>query len=729
MFGRPERRPRDDSRGRPLEPTSRTEMESAFGADFGSVRIRTDPDAGRQAARLGAGAVTSGDEILFAPGRFDSRTTAGRHLLAHELAHVVQQRSGTREGIGPAGGSHERAAGQAAASVTAGRKARVGGSGPAPAVQLDRDEGDPRPADAPVADRPPPRLFPPPVKELEPETDEERIARVVSTAGQDQRRTDPATNLRDALGQLFQRCQRDQRLAGEPISLTRPDPVPPQNAGERSAELKRRINACLDTPEGKRFTALAKEVALSQDGLPYSILIELAGLGITGSPTYIPPFEFAKRFELAVDFNVKQHSYSAVVTFKGDPSWVDTAVEGAARGAVATGKGIAGAAVAVVGGVAAGAGFVGRGVAAGARAVGSGVAAGVRWLIGAARTAGRGIAAGARAVGSGIAAGARAVGSGIASAARWLAGAARTVGGGIAAGARAVGTAARAVGSGIASAARFVGRGIAAGARAVAGAAGAVWNGITWVAGQFWDKTVGILQRLGTWIDALPTRVGRLLSGLWEGVRALRPWSLDWWKSLGSVSTWTGLLKWLGHRFIDLVDVVGLGEAYETVMDFVKFNTRTLTSAEIASARKIFGGTIALDRVRLDERAVLGPAFSGREYTSFHTINGWGSIDDDVLLHELTHVWQYEQAGAIYMPQAIHAQKWGAGYNYGGAAGLRAAQAAGDKFSSFNREQQAQIVQDFSKLRRGDPDARLYAGFVAEVSTLTPAQLVAGLKP
>jgi hypothetical protein len=51
---------------------------------------------------------------------------------------------------------------------------------------------------------------------------------------------DPGTNLRDALGQLFRRCQRDQRLAGEPILLTRPDPVPPQNAEERFAELKRR---------------------------------------------------------------------------------------------------------------------------------------------------------------------------------------------------------------------------------------------------------------------------------------------------------------------------------------------------------------------------------------------------------------------------------------------------------------------------------------------------------
>jgi hypothetical protein len=528
-------------------------------------------------------------------------------------------------------------------------------------VQLDRDAGDSLPADAPVADRPPPRLFPPPVKELEPETDEERIARVVSTAGQDPTRTDPATNLRDALGQLFRRCQRDQRLAGEPISLARPDPVPPQNAEERSAELKRRINACLDTPEGKRFTALAKEVAFSQDGLPYSILIELAGLGITGSPTYIPPFEFAKRFELAVDFNVRQRSYSAVVTFKGDPSWVDTAVEGATRGAVAAGKGIAGAAVAVAGGVAAGAGLVGRGVAAGARAVGSGIA----------------------------------------------------------------------------SAARFLGRGIAAGARAVAGAAGAVWNGITWVAGQFWDKTVGIVQRLAAWIDALPTRVGRLLSGLWEGVRALRPWSLDWWRSLATVSTWTGLLKWLGARLVDLIDLLGVGEVYETVQDFLKFNTRTLTGAERAAAQRIFGGSINLDLVRLDERAVIGPAFSDREYTSFHTINGWGHITQRTLVHELTHVWQYQRDGAIYMPQALHAQIWGPaprpgktrGYDYGDAAGLRTAKGAGRRFTSFSREEQASIVEDFSIMRRSDPDAPLYAQFVAEVSTLTPDQLVAGLSP
>lgn len=57
------------------------------------------------------------------------------------------------------------------------------------------------------------------------------------------------------------------------------------------------------------------------------------------------------------------------------------------------------------------------------------------------------------------------------------------------------------------------------------------------------------------------------------------------------------------------------------------------------------------------EKAIIGPLFSDRAYTSFHTINNWGtnwgtvaSNVPDTMIHELTHVWQYENAGAIYMP-------------------------------------------------------------------------------
>ena len=139
--------------------------------------------------------------------------------------------------------------------------------------------------------------------------------------------------------------------------------------------------------------------------------------------------------------------------------------------------------------------------------------------------------------------------------------------------------------------------------------------------------------------------------------------------------------------------------------------------------------------MRVDTGAVLGPSFTHRAYTSFHTINSWGTETTDVMVHELTHVWQYENAGAIYMPQAIHAQKWGGGYEYGDVAELQTRRAAGKGLLSFNREQQAQIVEDFFRLRQNMPindhsstatsaDLPLFADFVKTVSSLNTARLM-----
>jgi uncharacterized protein DUF4157/OmpA family protein len=62
------------------------------GPDFGPVRIHTGPAADEAARSLSATAYTIGDDIAFAAGRYQPGTPAGRALLAHELAHVVQQR-------------------------------------------------------------------------------------------------------------------------------------------------------------------------------------------------------------------------------------------------------------------------------------------------------------------------------------------------------------------------------------------------------------------------------------------------------------------------------------------------------------------------------------------------------------------------------------------------------------------------------------------------------------
>ncbi|MGW5305513.1 eCIS core domain-containing protein [Streptomyces griseoluteus] len=77
------------SAGRPLEPGVRAEMEGRFGgADFGDVRVHKDPAAQRSAAEIGARAYTSGRHIVIGGNGAD------KHTLAHELTHVVQQRSG-----------------------------------------------------------------------------------------------------------------------------------------------------------------------------------------------------------------------------------------------------------------------------------------------------------------------------------------------------------------------------------------------------------------------------------------------------------------------------------------------------------------------------------------------------------------------------------------------------------------------------------------------------------
>ncbi len=78
------------SPGQPLETETRTFMESRFGYDFSKVRVHMDSKAADSARTLNAKAYTLEQDIVFGAGQYQS-TTEGKKLLAHELAHVVQQ--------------------------------------------------------------------------------------------------------------------------------------------------------------------------------------------------------------------------------------------------------------------------------------------------------------------------------------------------------------------------------------------------------------------------------------------------------------------------------------------------------------------------------------------------------------------------------------------------------------------------------------------------------------
>ncbi len=82
--------------GSPLDSALRQDMEQRFGHDFSKIRVHADALAQRSARDVNANAYAAGSHVVFAAGQYAPETREGRRLLAHELAHVVQQ-SGTSQ--------------------------------------------------------------------------------------------------------------------------------------------------------------------------------------------------------------------------------------------------------------------------------------------------------------------------------------------------------------------------------------------------------------------------------------------------------------------------------------------------------------------------------------------------------------------------------------------------------------------------------------------------------
>lgn len=82
------------SSGQPLDAATRAYMEPRFGYDFSKVRVHADTRAAEAASSIDARAFTSNRGIVFGAGEYAPQTEAGRRLLSHEFAHVVQQGTG-----------------------------------------------------------------------------------------------------------------------------------------------------------------------------------------------------------------------------------------------------------------------------------------------------------------------------------------------------------------------------------------------------------------------------------------------------------------------------------------------------------------------------------------------------------------------------------------------------------------------------------------------------------
>lgn len=135
--------------GRPLDLAARRLFESRFGEDFSRVRIHSDAHT---ASALGARAYTVGETIVFNEAEYSPDSRSGRYLLAHELAHVVQQRRGGECAAMAGDPNLESAAANAADAVSRGAPVTVGRAGAVGIARQAQNAGTGNAAAQPVGD-------------------------------------------------------------------------------------------------------------------------------------------------------------------------------------------------------------------------------------------------------------------------------------------------------------------------------------------------------------------------------------------------------------------------------------------------------------------------------------------------------------------------------------------------------------------------------------------------
>lgn len=220
---------------------------------------------------------------------------------------------------------------------------------------------------------------------------------------------------------------------------------------------------------------------------------------------------------------------------------------------------------------------------------------------------------------------------------------------------------------------------------------------------HFFPKLFAIFLRIVDYFRLFPWRIYRLFKYILRGF-----WSLRVFYTIGvgyvlrnkPVHKFT---YWSCEVMICFLELLGVPEIYETLSDFSKPKTRPLHDWEIKMAKEVFGNGINYKRVRVDEGAYIGPKQQHFCYVSFYIINSWGKMSNSTLIHEMVHIWQYENMGAVYIPRALWAQTTNEGYDYGGLKKLKLFLKHEKTLFDFNLEQQGDIVADYFKIKKGYP--------------------------
>lgn len=183
-----------------------------------------------------------------------------------------------------------------------------------------------------------------------------------------------------------------------------------------------------------------------------------------------------------------------------------------------------------------------------------------------------------------------------------------------------------------------------------------------------------------------------------------------------------GYAIWLHSLLWYIFDLLGGPELAQLFLRLAT-KTRQLAQDEIMVAIEVLGPeSIRYQDVRVAQGGILQTVFrlnGNRAFATWYTINM--PVDRDankaLLVHELTHTYQFKRVGSIYIGQGLWVQSrlGRKAYDYGGPTGLRNSWAAGKHYKDYNREQQGQIAQDYCALVRTKHDTAAYEPFIAEL--------------
>jgi hypothetical protein len=192
-----------------------------------------------------------------------------------------------------------------------------------------------------------------------------------------------------------------------------------------------------------------------------------------------------------------------------------------------------------------------------------------------------------------------------------------------------------------------------------------------------------LLSILHALLFLLPNRLLRLLGHLFLFNQEM-PKNGKWW-------------FWFPVLMFKVIDVTLLPEIMSLLFSFVKFNSRKLTPTEIAEAKKVFGNNLNYNQIQVDENSLfawMGSKFNKINHLGvvvFNSINfncklNCNCYNHDMgwMIHELTHILQFNKVGSAYIFYALYAQH---------TSGYYVGDVTNKKLEDFNFEQQAEIAR------------------------------------